>query len=87
MRGVRRQVACSLLNLMKQIPESQEFELHLEDTSFQKKYDENWRHFLQTLSDFAVEDKKNPDEPESTIEETLNETGINFVTKYKETLA
>ena len=37
--------------------------------------------------DFAVEEDKKSDEPESNIEETLNETGINFVTKYKETLA
>ena len=42
---------------------------------------------MQTLTDFAVEEDKKSDEPESNIEETLNETGINFVTKYKETLA
>ena len=42
---------------------------------------------MQTLTDFAVEEDKKSDEPESSIEETLNETGISFVTKYKETLA
>ena len=42
---------------------------------------------MQTLTDFAVEEDKKSEEPESNIEETLNETGINFVTKYKETLA
>ena len=41
---------------------------------------------MQTLTDFAVEEDKKSDEPESSIEETLNETGISFVTKYKETL-
>ena len=42
---------------------------------------------MQTLTDFAVEEEKESDEPASSIEEALNETGINFVTKYKETLA
>ena len=42
---------------------------------------------MQALTDFAIEEEKKSDETESSIEETLNETGINFVTKYKETLA
>ena len=42
---------------------------------------------MQTLTDFAVQDENKSDETESSIEEALNETGINFVTKYKETLA